>query len=176
MERAVTISIPLAQLPGLVGRTLGISDWILIDQARIDRFAEATGDTQWIHTDPVRAASSPAGSTIAHGLLTLSAIPALAETVWAVTGAFSQINAGSDRVRLIHPVPVDCQIRSSVSIVSVEPRPSGLRVTTNHTVTADINGQEVVVAVANFITLYSPDPDTHSLTHSVTQSLTQANH
>lgn len=152
----MTVTISLAELPSAAGRTLGVSDWFLIDQRRIDLFAEATGDHQWIHTDPVRAAMSTPGRTIAHGLLTLAAIPALSETVWTVTGVSRRINAGSDRVRLVHPVPAGCPIRSTVSVRSVESRPSGIRVNTGHCVTSQIDEQEIVVAVAEFLTIYIP--------------------
>src|ERR1700722_15543762 len=97
-----------AELPSLAGREVGVSDWLTIDQARINLFADATGDHQWIHVDVERAAREmPGGKTIAHGYLTLSLISMFVEKLMVVGGVSRLINYGLDRVRFTNMVPVD---------------------------------------------------------------------
>jgi acyl dehydratase len=115
----------LDQLPGLVGQHLGYSEWIKIDQNRINLFAEATGDHQWIHVDPARAAQGPFGATIAHGYLTLSLIPTLAAQVWTVTDLTMAINYGCNKVRFPAPVKVDSELRLGLTLASIEEIPGG---------------------------------------------------
>jgi len=98
------------------GTDLGYSDWMLVDQKRIDTFADATGDHQWIHVDPDRAASGPFGQTIAHGLLTLSLYPVLMFQVYQVNNIKMGVNYGFNKVRFPSPVPVNSEVRMSVSI------------------------------------------------------------
>ena len=101
---------------------------LLIDQARIDKFAEATGDHQWIHVDAARAAKEiPGGKTIAHGFLTLSLIPMLTRGLLDIEGAKTGINYGSDKVRFTHMVPVGSRIRARQKLVSVTPKSGGLQ-------------------------------------------------
>ena len=95
----------LAGLQALVGQALGVTDWVLVDQHRIDLFAQATGDHQWIHVDPVRAEAGPFGATVAHGFLTLSLLPLLAEQGFAIDDVRMGINYGLNKVRFISPVP-----------------------------------------------------------------------
>ena len=102
----------LADLQPLVGEPLGDSDWLLVDQARIDRFADATGDRQWIHVDPQRAAQGPFGAPIAHGFLTLSLLPVFFESAYAIADVRMAVNYGLDRVRFTAPVPVDSRLRA----------------------------------------------------------------
>jgi acyl dehydratase len=102
----------LADLQALVGEPLGDSDWLLVDQARIDRFADATGDRQWIHVDPQRAAQGPFGAPIAHGFLTLSLLPVFFESAYAIADVRMAVNYGLDRVRFTAPVPVDSRLRA----------------------------------------------------------------
>ena len=102
----------LADLQSLVGEPLGDSDWLLVDQARIDRFAEATEDRQWIHVDPQRAAQGPFGAPIAHGFLTLSLLPVFFESAYAIADVRMAVNYGLDRVRFTAPVPVDSRLRA----------------------------------------------------------------
>jgi acyl dehydratase len=116
------------ELRALVGQFLGYSDWIEIDQERVNRFAEATGDHQWIHVDPDRAArESPFGGTIAHGYLTLSLGPALLPTVVQITGFDLGVNYGSNRVRFTSPVRVGSRLRLGVTLASVEDIPNGVQ-------------------------------------------------
>ena len=101
------------------GTDLGYSDWLLVDQKRIDTFAEATGDHQWIHVDPERAATGPFGTTIAHGLLTLSLYPVLMLQVYEVRNISMGLNYGFNKVRFPSPVPVNSEVRMSMTIGEV---------------------------------------------------------
>ena len=116
-------------LRALVGQFLGYSDWVEIDQERVNRFADATGDHQWIHVDPDRAGrESPFGATIAHGYLTLSLGPALLPTVVRIDGFDYGVNYGCNRVRFTAPVRVGSRLRLGVTLVSVEDIPNGVQI------------------------------------------------
>ena len=117
------------ELTAAVGEHLGHSDWVLVDQARIDTFADATGDHQWIHVDPERAASGPFGTTVAHGYLTLALVPVLVGSLVDYAGWPVKINYGSNKVRFPVPVPVDSRVRASVQVVTVTEVPAGIQVT-----------------------------------------------
>ncbi|MDR7274674.1 MaoC family dehydratase [Catenuloplanes atrovinosus] len=110
-----------AALVAAAGEHLGFSDWTVVGQPRIDAFAAATGDDQWIHVDPARAAQGPFGTTIAHGYLTLSLIPALSWQVYRIEGVRMGINYGLDRVRFPAPLPSGSRVRAGVQLVSVTP-------------------------------------------------------
>lgn len=124
----------VAQLRDAIGTVVGVSDWITIDQQRIDLFADATDDHQWIHTDPQRAAGGPFGTTIAHGFLTLSLLPRLTATMITVDGASMGVNYGLNKVRFPAPVPVGSSLRASATLLSVDDIPGGVQVTTQVTV------------------------------------------
>lgn len=111
----------LADLAPLVGAPIGTSDWIVVDQARIQAFADATEDRQWIHLDAERAATGPFGTTIAHGFLTLSLLPRLFETGFRVAEARMGVNYGLDRVRFPAPVPSGSRVRGHFRLLSYEP-------------------------------------------------------
>lgn len=144
-------AIAASELKSLVGQEIGASDWVLIEQERIDRFAEATGDHQWIHVDPERAEQGPFGSTIAHGFLTLSLIPALAWEVYTVEGARLSVNYGLNKLRFITPVKVGSRVRARLAVASVEDVPgNALQVAT--TVTMELEGAEKPAAVAETLT------------------------
>src|SRR5580704_15020666 len=100
----------LAELKPLVGTVIGTSDWLQVDQARIDQFAEVTGDDQWIHVDPKRAAAGMFGSTVAHGFLTLSLIPFFVRSSHRVNGTRMSVNYGLNKVRFPAPVPVGSRL------------------------------------------------------------------
>jgi acyl dehydratase len=106
----------LADLRALVGEPLGDSDWLIVDQARIDRFADATEDRQWIHVDPQRAAQGPFGTPIAHGFLTLSLLPVFFESAYAIADVRMAVNYGLDRVRFTAPVPVGSRLRARFTL------------------------------------------------------------
>jgi len=134
-----------------VGRDLGPSDWITVDQPMIDKFAEATGDHQWIHVDVERAKREmPGGKTIAHGYLTLSLVPRLASTLVKVTAVSRGVNYGSNKVRFTSTVPAGSRIRLHQKIVKVEPvENNGVRVTSE--VKMEVEGQERPALVAEIM-------------------------
>ncbi|MEN4752716.1 MaoC family dehydratase [Pseudomonas sp. Ps21-P2] len=118
--------VPVAELKSYEGKDLGCSEWLTIDQARINLFAEATGDFQFIHVDPVKAAQTPFGSTIAHGFLSLSLMPKLMESLMVVPeGMQMAINYGLDSVRFIQPVKVDSRVRLKVTLAEVTEKKPG---------------------------------------------------
>ncbi len=98
------------------GEELGTSDWITVTQEQINLFADATGDQQWIHVDPDKAASGPFGTTIAHGYLTLSLLPVFAEQIYSVGGLAMGVNYGANKVRFPNPVPVDSRLRATATL------------------------------------------------------------
>ena len=124
----------LADLQALVGHELGHSDWLLVDQARIDLFAQATGDHQWIHTDPARAAAGPFGATVAHGFLTLSLLPVLFETGFAIDDVRMGVNYGLNRVRFPTPVRAGSRLRGRFKLLSYEPLAGGAQLTVESTI------------------------------------------
>jgi len=115
----------LADLPALVGQELGVSDWLTVDQARIDAFAEATGDHQWIHVDAGRAASGPFGTTVAHGLLTLSLLPWFYASAYCIDDVRMGLNYGFEKVRFPAPVPVGSRLRARFRLLACEPLEGG---------------------------------------------------
>ena len=133
------------------GAEFGPSSWIEIPQATIDAFAEATGDHQWIHVDPERAAAGPFGTTIAHGFLTLSLVPHLLRDLVDYPAWPVRINYGSDRVRFLSPVPVGSRVRASAELVAVRPSGTGTQVTVS--VTVEIEGSDKPALVAQTLTL-----------------------
>ncbi|GAB2831331.1 MaoC family dehydratase [Actinocorallia aurea] len=135
----------IEELRAAVGTHLGYSDWQTITQKQIDTFAEATGDHQWIHTDPARAAAGPFGTTIAHGYLTLSLLPMLAGSVYRVEGISMGVNYGADKLRFPAPVPVDSRVRAGVELLSLEPGGGGFRLTARVTVEREGGGKPVCV-------------------------------
>ncbi len=116
------------ELVATVGEHLGYSDWVTVDQQRIDTFAEATGDHQWIHVEPERAADGPFGATIAHGYLTLSLVPVLVASVVEYSGWSVKINYGSNKVRFPQPVRVGSRVRAGVQLADVTSGPAGTQV------------------------------------------------
>jgi acyl dehydratase len=115
----------LADLAALAGQEIGTSEWLLIEQSRIDQFAQATGDHQWIHIDPERAAAGPFGAPIAHGFLTLSLLPLLFETGFGVDDVRMGVNYGLNRVRFVSPVRVGSRVRAHFKLLSYEPLEGG---------------------------------------------------
>ena len=136
----------LDDLRAAVGTELGHSDWILIDQDRINRFAEATADLQWIHTDPERAAKSPFGSTIAHGFLTLSLLSTIGEQTLQVNGVRMGVNYGVNKVRFPAPVPVDSRVRGHVTLLEVTDVQGGVQLVTQVTIERENSTKPVCVA------------------------------
>ncbi len=146
--------VPVAQLKDYVGKELGRSEWLTIDQARINLFAEATGDHQFIHVDPVKAAQTPFGSTIAHGFLSLSLMPKLMEDLLIVPeGLKMAVNYGLDSVRFIQPVKVNSKVRLNVTLNDVTEKKPG-QCLLKATATLEIEGQEKPAYIAESLSLY----------------------
>jgi acyl dehydratase len=140
----------LDDLRAAVGTEVGHGRWLDVSQERIDTFAEATGDHQWIHVDPERAASGPFGGTIAHGFLSLSLIPALTAGLTAVDGVTMGVNYGLNKVRFPAPVPVGSRVRGRVELMSMDDVPGGVQLTSR--VTVEREGGDKPVCVAETIT------------------------
>ena len=137
------------ELKSLVGSQIGVSDWITIDQNRIDQFAAVTGDDQWIHVDPKRAAAGMFGATVAHGFLTLSLLPFFIRSSHKINGARMSVNYGLNRVRFPAPVPVDSRLRAHFKLLSFEPIEGGVQLTTE--VSIEREGQSKPVCVAESV-------------------------
>ncbi len=136
----------LAELQPLVGQELGVSDWVVVDQARIDQFAQATGDLQWIHTDPARAAAGPFGATVAHGFLTLSLLPVLFDTGFQVADVKMGINYGLNRVRFVAPVRVGSRLRGRFKLLAYEMLEGGAQLVVEATVELEGSAKPACVA------------------------------
>ncbi len=136
----------LDELTSAVGETLGTSDWLEIDQERVDQFAEATGDHQWIHVDVERAATGPFGGTIAHGYLTLSLIPLLGSQVFSLETPGAKLNYGVNKVRFPNPVRVGKRVRNTVTVNEVTDVPAGKQLTLGHTIEIEDEPKPACVA------------------------------
>jgi acyl dehydratase len=136
------------------GEELGTTDWVTIEQSRVDQFAEATGDHQWIHVDVERAASGPFGGTIAHGYLTLSLVPWLGSQVFSLETPGAKLNYGVNKVRFPNPVRVGSRVRNTVSVGEVTDLPSGKQLTLKHVV--EIEGEDKPACVAETVVLLLP--------------------
>lgn len=134
------------ELPTLVGQVLGTSDWITVDQRRIDLFAESTEDRQWIHVDPQRAAEGPFKTPIAHGFLTLSLLPAFGATAFEVTGTRMGVNYGLNRVRFTSPVPVGSRLRGHFKLLACDAIEGGVQLTCEVTVECEGMAKPVCIA------------------------------
>jgi acyl dehydratase len=137
-----------------IGRDLGHTDWLDIDQSRITTFGETTGDMQWIHVDPERAKDGPFGGTIAHGYLTLALVNAFMPDLITVNGVSSGLNIGLDKVRFLAPVKVGSRIRAHGIVSKVETKGTGVQVTVD--VTIEIEGHDKPACIASTISRYIP--------------------
>lgn len=146
--------VPVAELQSYIGKELGHSQWLTIDQNRINQFAECTGDHQFIHVDPEKAAKTPFGSTIAHGFLSLSLIPVLMEDIaLAPQGLKMAVNYGLDSVRFIQPVKVNSRVRVSASVLDITEKNPGQWLL-KAKVTLEIEGQAKPAYIAESLSLY----------------------
>jgi acyl dehydratase len=145
--------LTLDELAAHVGESLGSSEWLLIDQETIDTFARVTHDEQWIHVDPVRAASGPFGATVAHGYFTLSLCATFLSQCFSVTDAAMALNYGMERVRFPAPVPVGARVRGHAELQSVQEVAGGVQVVIRVTVESDASPKPACVAdtVARFL-------------------------
>ncbi|MCF3961529.1 MaoC family dehydratase [Streptomyces fuscigenes] len=142
-----------AELHAAIGEQLGYSEWVEIDQKRIDLFADATGDHQWIHVDPEKAAAGPFGTTIAHGYLTLSLLPMLLPQVLSVRNVKMGINYGTEKVRFPSPVPVGSRLRATGALTDVKEVGDGaVQVTAR--VSVEREGGQKPVCVAESVSRY----------------------
>jgi acyl dehydratase len=140
------------ELRAAVGEDLGTSSWITVDQKRIDLFADATDDHQWIHVDPERAAGGPFGGTVAHGFLTVALIPAFGWDTFAVEGVSMTVNYGMNKVRFPAPVPVGSRVRGHSKLLDVTDVTGGVQATIGGTV--EIEDQSKPACVAEVVLRY----------------------
>jgi acyl dehydratase len=147
------MALTLTNLADHMNLEIGVSDWMTIDQARIDRFAECTGDFQWIHIDAVRAKDGPFGATVAHGFLTLSLIPQMQAGIWAnPSGIAMAFNYGLNRVRFAAPVKCGNRVRDRITLTQMEDKGGGrLLLTMEHVI--EIEGQDKPALVATSLTM-----------------------
>lgn len=145
--------VAYSDLPSLVGQELGVSDWVEVTQERVNQFAEATGDHQWIHIDVARA-TKEIGGPIAHGYLTLSLIPMLGAGILRVTGVTRGINYGSDKVRFTSMVRVGKRVRMRQKLLAVEAKAGGYQMKNECTI--EIEGEERPACVAETISIIYP--------------------
>jgi acyl dehydratase len=136
----------LADMAHLVGKEIAVSAWIVVDQSRIDRFAEATDDHQWIHVDRARAAEGPYGATIAHGYLTLSLLPRLMAEAYSVDDVRMGVNYGSNRVRFPAPLPAGSRVRAHFKLLAFEPIEGGAQLVIESTIEREGHAKPVCVA------------------------------
>lgn len=139
------------EVAAAAGEEIGTSDWVEIDQERVNQFADATGDHQWIHVDVARAKDGPFGATIAHGYLTLSLVPWLGSTVFTFDTPGAKLNYGSNKVRFPHPVKVGKRIRAKVAIADVTDLDAGKQVTIGYTI--EIEDEKKPACVAETVVL-----------------------
>jgi acyl dehydratase len=145
-------TVAYADIAGLAGTDLGYTDWLEVTQDRVNLFADAVDDHQWIHVDPERAAAGPFGTTIAHGYLTLSLLPALVPQIMRVEGMKMGINYGSNKVRFPSTVPVGSRVRATAVLKSVEEAGGGVQVTA--VVTIEREGGSKPACVAEAVSRY----------------------
>ncbi len=142
----MTTTVAYADVPSLVGADLGYSDWMEITQQRVDTFADATDDHQWIHTDPERAKDGPFGGPIAHGFLTLSLLIPLWTQLLEVEGVGTKVNYGLDKVRFVSPVPVGARIRLTGTVAEVIEVAGGYQLVVDVTIETEGGTKPAVVA------------------------------
>lgn len=136
----------LQDLAATVGAPLADSDWVNVDQGRIDAFAAATGDEQWIHVDPARAAAGPFGGTIAHGFLTLSLLPVMRASAFAIDDVRMSVNYGLNRVRFPAPVPAGSRLRARFRLLAFEALADGAQLIVEGTIEREGGGKPVCIA------------------------------
>ena len=157
----------LAELEAAKGEEIGPTEWMTITQQRVNKFAEATGDHQWIHVDRERAAGSRFGTTIAHGYLTLSLLPTLASQLFVIEHRGAKLNYGVNRVRFPAPVPVGSRIRATVAVAGVETVGGGRRLTLDYVV--EVEGQDKPGMVAqSVVVILDPADDAPSVVEATT--------
>jgi acyl dehydratase len=139
----------LSELQALTGSVIGQSDWFPVDQARIDQFAAITGDEQWIHVDPARAAAGPYGATVAHGHLTLSLVPVMVRSAFKIGDVRMTVNYGLNRVRFPAPVPAGSRLRGHFKLMAFESIAGGAQIVVE--VTTEREGHPKAVCIAESV-------------------------
>jgi acyl dehydratase len=142
--------VEIKDLPGLVGTEVGVSDWLLVDQDRVNKFADATGDHQWIHVD-VERATREIGGPIAHGYLTLSLIPHLSAGMLPVKGVTRGINYGSDKVRFTNMVRVGKRVRLRQKLIGADAKAGGMQIKNECTI--EIEGEDKPACIAETMSI-----------------------
>ncbi|MEU6664485.1 MaoC family dehydratase [Streptomyces sp. NPDC046727] len=142
----------LDEFSAATGEHLGYSAWLRVTQDQVDRFAGATGDLQWIHTDPERAATGPFGGTILHGYLTLALLPAMMRDIFDIEKVDMGVNFGLDKVRFPRPVPVGSRVRGGAKLTGVRETPSGHLAAVRMTV--EVEGERRAACVADTLSLF----------------------
>ena len=153
----MTTKLTLAELERSSDRELGSSDWHEITQEQIDMFAQATGDHQWIHVDPERAAEGPFGTTVAHGYLTLSMLPMMLSEILSVSDAVMGVNYGMEKIRFTNPVPVGARVRLHAKVARTERR--GPSVVWTVAVQVEIDGKDKPALVGEVVYMAAGRPD-----------------
>ncbi len=149
------LKVAYDDLPGLAGKEIGVSNWVTLDQAKVNQFADATGDHQWIHIDVERAKREMAtGGTIVHGYFTLSLIPKFMFELLEITGISQMINYGANKVRFTNMVPTGSKVRGRLKVMSVELKGKGA--TMNYEMVLEIEGQERPACIAEVIMMAFP--------------------
>lgn len=149
------LSVAYGDLSGLAGKEIGVSEWVTLDQAKVNQFADATGDHQWIHVDVARAKREMATSgTIVHGYFTLSLIPKFMFELLEITGISQMINYGANKVRFTNMVPTGSRVRGRLKVMSVELKGKGA--TMNYEMVLEIEGQERPACIAEVIMMALP--------------------
>jgi acyl dehydratase len=154
MEPDMRVFTTFDEITAAVGEEVGTSEWLTIDQERVNRFAEATDDFQWIHVDVERADAGPFGGTIAHGYLTLSLLPYLGSQIFDLQTPGAKLNYGLNKVRFPTPVRVGSRVRATCTFSQVTDVPAGKQVTMNYVV--EIEGESKPALVAEFLVLLLP--------------------
>ncbi|MEM7135568.1 MAG: MaoC family dehydratase [Myxococcota bacterium] len=149
----VTFKSPL-DLKDAVGQHLGHSEWLTVEQSRVDQFAEATGDHQWIHVDVERAKAGPFGATIAHGYLTLALVAYFMPQIAVIEGFEFAVNYGTNKVRFPAPVKVGARVRGSGELISADEAKGGIQAVIR--VTVEIEGEDRPACIADTVSLYFP--------------------
>tara|TARA_B100000795_G_C22733346_1_gene412323 strand:+ start:176 stop:628 length:453 start_codon:yes stop_codon:yes gene_type:complete len=141
----------ISELVGCVGEEIGVSEWLEIDQSRINDFADSTGDHQWIHVDPERAKSELGMPTIAHGFLTLSLVPMLTSQISSISSVTRGINYGTNKVRFTNMVPVNSKIRARSKLLEAKPKAGGVQLISE--VSIEIEGQDRPAMIAETVSI-----------------------
>jgi acyl dehydratase len=153
-EPGMRVFTSLDEIAAAVGEELGTSEWLEVTQERVDQFAEATGDHQWIHVDVERAKDGPFGGTIAHGFLTLSLIPQFNVQVFGLETPGAKLNYGLNKVRFPHPVPVGSRRRDRITLTGVTDLAGGKQITLQHAI--EIDGVEKPACIAEMLVVLLP--------------------